>query len=531
MGQSGAISAGSQQTANAGRLLFEQGGNAIDAAIGAAFASFVAEPGLVHLGGSGLAQVYDGNTGQAVVYDFFSNMPGLGRQKPEEQTLDFKKIVVDFGATTQEFYLGRGSVAVPGNIFGLCTLHRDFGSLPLPTVLRPAIDIAQNGFKLPRFHADTLLLLKEILTATPSIQQITMPEGRYLTEGDDFRFPALAETLTELGQTGEKMLRSGPFAQRFVRDQVEKGGLVTQQDLIGYNVLRRPPIEVTYRDHTILLPPPSSSGGILIAFALKLMSRFNLREFAHGSADHLQLLIEVMAATGRARPHWEEGRRRLTMGEAMGRFLDDQFVTDFANEAMVALVEGRPSRIRDEKPGPPNTSHLSVIDDNNLAVSLTTTAGESAGYILPDSGFIPNNMLGEADLFPDGFHNMPAGERIFTMMTPTIVLKAGRPRLIIGSGGSMRIRSAILQVISNFIDFEFELPAAVEQQRVHLEHGTVQCEAGFETAVLDELGTLGYQVNPWESKNMYFGGTHAIAIAPDGKTVPVGDPRREGAVA
>ena len=358
-----------------------------------------------------------------------------------------------------------------------------------------------------------------------------MPDGRYLTEGDMFHFPALADTLTELGQTGEKMLRTAPFAQRFVRDQAERGGLVTQQDLIGYNVLRRPPIEIPYRDHTILLPPPSSSGGILIAFALKLLSRFNVREFAHGSADHIQLLVEMMAATGRARPHWEEGRKRLTLAEAMRRFLDEQFVTDFANEAMVALVEGRPSRTRDEKPGPPNTSHISVIDDNGLAVSLTTTAGESAGYIVPESGFIPNNMLGEADLFPDGFHNMPAGERIFTMMTPTIVLKEGRPRLIIGSGGSMRIRSAILQVISNFIDFELDLDEAVARQRVHLEHSIVQCEAGFEPDVLDELQRLGYRVNRWESKNMYFGGTHAIAIGANGDARPVGDARREGAVA
>ena len=151
MSQSGAISAGSQQTADAGRLIIEQGGNAIDAAVGAAFASFVAEPGLVHLGGSGLAQVYDSRSGQGIVYDFFSNMPGLGRPKAEERTLDFKKIVVDFGPTTQDFYLGRGSVAVPGNIFGLCSLHRDFGTLPLPIILQPAIDLAQNGFQLPTF--------------------------------------------------------------------------------------------------------------------------------------------------------------------------------------------------------------------------------------------------------------------------------------------------------------------------------------------------------------------------------------------
>src|SRR5690606_17349661 len=144
------------------------------------------------------------------------------------------------------------------------------------------------------------------------------------------------------------------------------------------------------------------------------------------------------------------------------------------------LRQRTPSTAATEPPGPSNTSHLSVIDDNGMAVALTTTAGESAGYVVPATGFIPNNILGEEDLSPNGFHQWPAGQRIPTMMTPTIVLKDGRIRLVTGSGGSNRIRSAILQTLVNALDYDMPLQEAVSAARVHVEDGILQCEWGYD---------------------------------------------------
>src|SRR5690606_22190712 len=144
-------------------------------------------------------------------------------------------------------------------------------------------------------------------------------------------------------------------------------------------------------------------------------------------------------------------------------------ISRYRDELRDTLAGRRPSAITAERPGPNNTSHLSVMDADGLAVSLTTTAGESAGYIVPGTGYIPNNMLGEEDLHPKGFHSRPAGQRIPTMMTPAVVLAGGQPRLVVGSGGSIRIRSAILQTLSNLLDYGLPLEAAVNLPRVHLD--------------------------------------------------------------
>jgi gamma-glutamyltranspeptidase/glutathione hydrolase len=184
-----------------------------------------------------------------------------------------------------------------------------------------------------------------------------------------------------------------------------------------------------------------------------------------------------------------------------------------------------------EASGASNTTHLSVIDSDGLAVSLTTTAGESAGYVVPGTGFIPNNILGEEDLHPGGFHTCLPGQRIPTMVTPTIVLKDGRTHLVLGSGGSIRIRSAILQVISNVLDYGMGLDDAVNRARVHLEKGVLQCEAGYDPAAVDELETMGYRVNRWQDRSIYFGGAHSVARSQDGRLVAAGDNRRGGATA
>ncbi len=195
------------------------------------------------------------------------------------------------------------------------------------------------------------------------------------------------------------------------------------------------------------------------------------------------------------------------------------------------LAGRKPSPATAEPRSPSNTSHLSVMDAEGLAVGLTTTAGESAGYIVNGTGYIPNNMLGEEDLHPKGFHSRPAGQRIPTMMAPVIVLERGQPRLVVGSGGSIRIRSAILQTLSNLLDYELPLDDAVNAARVHLDGDVLQCEAGYSPAAADELENMGYRVNRWSTRSIYFGGAHSVARDAGGRLSAAGDNRRGGATA
>ena len=533
---SGVIAAGGPETAAAGAAILKQGGNAVDAAVAAAFASFIAEIGVVHLGGSGLAHLYDPKNGRSLVYDFFSTTPGLGGATPglggtTTAVKDFSEVMIDFIATTQSFHLGRAAVAVPGNIIGLCQLAATYGRLPLPALLQPAINLSKEGTPIEAFQAETCALLTPIYTHTASVREIFAPHGQMIQPGERLYIPHLADTLENLAKEGETYARNGRLAQAIIADQQQNGGLVTAADLEAYTVPVLNSIRLPYRDYELLLPPPSSTGGVLTAFTFKLLAQFDVAHYTHGSASHLRLLYELMSATSRARPTWDNDSETMPIAEALTRFLSDTHVQHYREEIEDALQNGRSHLGIPEKKGGGNTSHLSVIDGDGLAVSLTTTAGESAGYIIPGTGYIPNNILGEADLHPNGFHTRPAGQRIPTMMTPTIVLKQGKTRLVVGSGGSERIRSAILQVLSNLLDFNMPLHDTVNTARVHLENGVLQCEHGYDPAAVAQLEEWGYPVNRWATRSIYYGGAHSVSRTDNGRLVAAGDNRRGGSTA
>ncbi len=527
----GVVAAGGPETVAVGISMLARGGNAVDAAVAAAFASFIAEIGVVHLGGSGLAHIYDPKDSQSVVYDFFSNTPGLGHAFDKSSDIDFNEVTVDFGETTQNFHLGRASVAVPGNIFGLCRMAEDYGRLPLSTLLEPAIKLAQDGLAIAPFQADTCKLLTPLYANTAGMREIFLRDGRMIQAGEQLFVPGLAETLQEIARDGEKVLRNGRLAQAILDDQQAHGGLLTAEDLQHYQVLKMPSIRVPYRDFEILLPPRSSTGGVLTAFTMNLLARFNVSRWQHGSVEHLRRLYEVMAATSRARPMWEKLSALVPPKEALSRFLSEENAMHFEGEIRQILSRPEFSPAPSEADGPPNTSHLSVIDGQGMSVSLTTTAGESAGFVVPGTGFIPNNILGEEDLHPDGFHSRPPGVRIPTMMTPAIVLQKNQPRVVVGSGGSIRIRSVIMQVLSNLLDFRMSLHEAVNAPRVHIEHGVLQCEAGYDEEAVNQLEGMGYAINRWQSRSIYFGGAHSVSRTIDSRLHGAGDNRRGGAMA
>ena len=493
----GAIAASHPDTVAAGASILAQGGNAIDAAVAAAFVSFVAEPVLTSIGGSGIAVVSNGE-GQAATYDFFSTMPS-GEMTP---TADFRQITVDFGATTQDFYIGRASVAVPGAVAGLCLLAEREGTLPLPTLLAPAIRLASEGSLLTPFMAHTLRLLEPIFTNTQEIAAVFAPGGRLLSAGARVRVPGLADLLTAVAEQGAAAFYQGPAAEAFSADQQAHHGLVRAEDLAAYQARVAEPLRVAYREFEVLLPGYPSTGGLWVALALKHMARFDFSPTDFLSARHLHALADVMRAVEQANPGFPEEDGGAVSGK------------DFA----------RPSR------GVGNTTHISVMDATGTTVSITTTAGEAAGYIVPGTGIIPNNMLGEIDLHPNGFHRLPPGHRLTTMMTPAILLHRGRPVLAVGSGGSNRIRAAVFQVLSHIVDFDRSLAAAVTAPRLHYQNGILQAEGGLPPESLKPLRAAGYRLNVWQEQSMYFGGANAVAYR-GGKLEAAGDPRRGGETA
>lgn len=497
-----AIASGHPLVTEAAASTLRSGGNAFDAIIAAGFASSVVEPSLTSLGGGGflLAKPSDG---QCVLYDFFVDTPGKGL-KPSEMSPNFFPVTVQFPGCSQVFNIGPGSVAVPGNLKGFVELQSKLGCLPLSRVLEPAIEYAKNGTRLNYHQAYFLSLLEPIMLFDSYGKEIFLKDGSFLKEGDTFKNPLLARFLEKLSKDPAQTIKSfynGDIASSIVTDMRSKGGLLTCEDLANYTIIEREPLKVDFSGYTLFTNPPPSFGGFYIALALELVSKTMSENATFGSFDHLCTLALSMKEVERYR---KESNSNLTWPE--NRWFDN------------ALTNVRKTFSR-------GTTHVSVCDSNGNFASMTTSNGEGSGYFAPGTGIMLNNMMGEDDLHPQGFHSSPPGIRVASMMSPSLLFEKERVRLVLGSGGSKRIRSAITQVIINSCLLGLDLKEAICNPRIHLEESILQIEPGFENQVVKRLGEI-FKINLWNQIDVYFGGVHAVD--PYGHQAQ-GDPRRGGA--
>jgi gamma-glutamyltranspeptidase/glutathione hydrolase len=489
--QLGVVAAGHPVSARAGADVLRDGGNAVDAALGAMLASFACEPLLTGLGAGGYMLVVAPGQPPALL-DFFVEAPGRGGSAPARPGSPLIPVSISFGDALQEFNIGAASVGTFGMPAGVCEAARRYGRVPLQQLAAPAAALAREGVALNPMQAYIIELLAPIVTSTPEAAALFAPGGRLLGAGDPLRQPELADSLERLAAEGARPFYEGDIADAIVQWLSDRGGMVTREDLAAYEVLDREPLRVAYRGAEVLTNPPPSAGGILIARALAVLD-------ALPSPPSIVDVADVMERTQRERtPQFLAG-------------LDDPaFVDTFLNGG-----------------GPlGSTTHIAALDHDGWACSVTCSAGSSSGVIVPGTGVHLNNMLGEHDLNPLGFHRHPPGRRMPSMMSPTVALRGGRPVLAVGSAGSNRIRSAILQTIIRAIDDGMDAQAAIDAPRVHYEDGVVYTEPGVDA---DALRSAGYTLTPFRDRNLFFGGAQAVAREADGSFEGGGDPRRGGA--
>jgi gamma-glutamyltranspeptidase/glutathione hydrolase len=522
----GIIAAGSPPTAEAGADILRAGGNAVDAIVAAAFASFTAEASISSMGGGGFALVQSDKT-EPVLYDFSVAMPGLGLENRQARmdALDFRPVPVSFADKEETYHVGRGSTAVPGNPAGLTRLLHEHGTLPLHEVLQPAIRLAREGFPMPEGQDEVIASIKNVLLDTPESVEIFGRDADTLKEAGDFiANPAFAGTLEHFAEHGSDDFYNGDLAQAIVDDHTHHGGLITADDLAAYRVIERTPLQYTYRGHRVYTNPPPSSGGILIAYALRLLKRADLSDYDFHSTEHIRLLAEIMRQANIARYR-----------DVPTQFIDDwqMFMQRDISGDWRAVQERLTGSVAHLSAVPPDgdtrsTTHLSAVDENGLAVGITLTPGATGGYVVGNTGMLTNNILGEIDLNPNGFHQQPPGTRLTSMMAPTVVDTGTGRRFVVGSAGSSRIRSAILQVMSNLLDWELTLDEAVNRARVHFQSNVLDLEYGYQQDVADALDDAGYVLNRWRRMNLYFGGAHVALQRQSGGFYGAGDVRRGG---
>jgi gamma-glutamyltranspeptidase/glutathione hydrolase len=456
----GVVAAGHPVTAEAGADALRAGGNAVDAALSALCAAFVAEPLLTGLGAGGYMLVCPPG-GDDVLLDFFVESAGLGREHMGHAPL--LEVDVSFGDANQLFYAGAASVGAYGMPAGICEAHRRYGTLPLADIVAPGARAAREGVVINAQQA----YLFEILDGIIELGEDARAMFGAPRAGDETRFPVVADLLERLAAEQEAPFYTGDIAAAVCREVTRGGGVLTPRDLRSYAVEAREPVHASYHGREVLLNPPPSAGGVLIAESLRRL---------------------------------EDGASMLEAIEHAQRLRTPEFLEQLGS-----------------------TTHISVIDTDGWACSVTSSNGEGSGVVV--DGIHLNNMMGEEDLSPLGFFRHAPGTRLPSMMSPTVVRRDGAVELCLGSAGSNRIRSAVLQVMARVVDEGLDAQAAIDAPRLHWEDEVVYCEPGIDA---DALEAEGRQVARFRAQNLFFGGAQCVLRASDGTLSGAGDPRRGG---
>lgn len=495
------VAAGHELTASAAAEILEDGGNAFDAALAGVFMTFVAEAVFSSPGGGGFLMARKGERDTVALFDFFAETP---RKRRPASEVEFFPIHADFGPAKQEFHIGLGSSATPGMVPGLFAIHEALCKLPMRRLVEPAVRAGRAGFPLSAFQAYLFTVIAPILTASDSVARIFAPDGKPMRAGAIFRNAELAECLEWLAEDGARLFLDGDVGQAIAAQSRDLGGHLTHDDLNRYAVARREPLYWPHAGANVALNPPPAASGALIAYGLSFLE--TLAE--HGAALDALALTRAMRATNAA---------RATHGETLAERLAGGVLAKEMREAA-----RHPASYR-------GTTHVSVIDVDGNAAAVSLSNGEGNGYIVGKFGFMLNNMLGEDDLASGGLDAWREGVRLSSMMAPTIILQPDGTVTALGTGGSNRIRSAILQVAVNLLDHGMRLDAAVEAPRLHVERdGSISYEPGLPEAVQAEFRALEEKAHAWPQANLFFGGVHAARRRPKGGLEGAGDPRRQG---
>ena len=497
----GAIAAGSKESVETAKQIFSDGGNAFDAGVAAVFTSMTSEFALTGAGGGGIMLGMDANN-HPMIYDFFVDCPKLSKNK-----IDFQKISVDFGNTIQDFYIGKGSTAIPGNIAGLLDIHSKKGVLPLNAILEPAIDIAKNGVKLSKYQDYINYLVKPILLHSKEGNKLFTKNNRFLKEGDTFKNPNFAEFLSLLSRYGKKFFYKGEGAE-VIHNFYHSSGYINKKELSNYKMQIRKPISINIGEYQIITNPAPSYGGTLMIFMLNLLKNSN-----HLNPNIIQL-VKAMELTSMARHEvCNTPNNEMEINSVLDKKICNKYLELFNDDNIL----GNTSKLS----GFGSTTHISIIDKSNNIFSVTTTNGEGCGHFIPEFGIMMNNMLGEQDLNPYGFHKWTMQRRLPTMICPTIIFKNKKPLYILGSGGSNRIRSAITQVLLNLIIKKLPLEQAINAPRIHLEGKELYSEPGIEIPNYKYFDNI--KMTPFEDKSLFFGGVNCVS-----PNEAIGDFRRGG---
>lgn len=522
----------------AGQSILRKGGNAVDAAVATTFAISVVEPFSAGIGGGGFLLLHQPKTGEMKALDFRERAP---LRATRNMYLDEKGKVRPNASV--DGYL---SVAVPGTVAGLYQVHRQYGRLPWATVVAPSIRYAQDGFVVSERYVQAAERRKKAILNNPAARQVFTRNGTMYEPGDKLVQRDLARSLQAIARDPQSFY-TGAIARAIASDMASNGGLITLEDLKSYKPVWRTPICGTFRKARICSMPPPSSGGVHLLQILNIIGDTDLKSKGWHHPDVLHLLIEAMriAYADRSEYLGDPDFAKVPVSQLTSRAYAakrrQEIRMDKARLSREVKPVDKETLQRYTKANEsPDTSHLTVVDEQRNAVSLTFTVnyGFGSGVVTPGTGILLNDEMDDFAAAPGvpnayglvgGDANAIAPRKTpLSSMTPTIVTENNRLRMAVGAPGGSTIITTVLQVILNVLEYNMDAGAAVSASRIHHQWLPDQVRVepwGLDAATIEELRRRGHKIDeqsPW-------GNANAIVVTPDGKLEGAADPRGEGA--
>ncbi|WP_290791446.1 gamma-glutamyltransferase [Flavihumibacter sp. UBA7668] len=526
-GKNGAVVSAHPLASQAGLSILQKGGNAIDAAIATQLALAVVYPGAGNLGGGGFLVAHLAN-GQQLTLDYREKAPAKAHRDMylnEDGSPNLTK--------SQQGHLAAG---VPGTVAGLWQSHQ-YGKLPFPTLVQPAIELAANGFVLTEEEATSLNSNQKDFQNN-NTQPTVFIRSQPWKAGDTLIQKELAATLIRIRDKGRNGFYKGKTARLIVAEMKRGNGIISKKDLKNYQAKNRTPSFTKYKEFEILTMSLPSSGGVLLPMMLQMTEQFPISQYGFHSLEAVQLMTEIerLAYADRAKYLGDPDYFKVPVNQLLSK--------DYIQQRLRLFQPGKAGNSKDIGEGSvqkesEETTHLSVYDKEGNAVAVTTTlnGGYGSSTVVGGAGFLLNNEMDDFSVKP-GVPNMYGavggeanaivpGKRMLSSMTPTIVLKKGKPYIITGTPGGTTITTSVYQTLLNILEFNLDAPTTVNAPKFHMQWlpDVIYTEPGFSEDLIKKLENIGYTIR----KRGPIGRTELILIKEDGSFEAVGDKRGDDA--
>ena len=508
----GMVASAHALASQAGLEMLKAGGNAVDAAVAAAFASGVVEPNASGLGGEGMMVIYLADRKNAIAIDYRSAAPAA---------VDFPSGIPD---------TGHAAVAIPGTVAGLTTALQKYGTMKLPQVLAPAIRLAERGFVVSPTLASIVVDNFEAISRNEALAKLACPGGLPIEAGSTLKNPDLARSLRKISAGGADVFYRGDLADAIVAEMSAHGGRITKADLAAYQAIEREPIRGQYRGYDIVSAPPPV-GGVTLVEILQILDNVDLSKETPLSPRYVHMVSEAMkrgfadftANVG------DPGFVKVPVAELLSKDYARRRAGEIKADAVTPKVTAGDVRKQES----PSTTSLSVVDARGNMVALTQTISDFFGakVVIDGTGIILNNEM--KNFGSRGPNAIAPGKRMRTMIAPSILIRDGRAFATLGTPGAARIISTMTLLVSNLVDFRMGIQDAIESPRFYARDtdADLSVEARMPAPTIEALVKMGYSVKTLGEYDLFFGGAQGIVIDPKTRMrIGGADPRRDGAV-